>query len=66
MYAVGRWPPCRDARSWTLFHLGAEGKRRRAEAVIPPSLGDDEIAVSLADLFHEATPPARCEVVRLR
>lgn len=56
----------RDARGWSLFHLGPDGKRRRAEAVIPPWLDDDAIAGWLADLFHEAATPARGDVVRLR
>jgi hypothetical protein len=56
----------RDARGWSLFHLGADGKRRRADAVIPPWLDDGEIADWLADLFHEAATPLRGDVVRLR
>jgi hypothetical protein len=43
---------------WSLFYLGAEGKRRPAhDLVIPDDLPEAEIETYLADLCHEwATP----------
>jgi hypothetical protein len=54
-----------SARGWTAFHLGPDGKRRRAEVAIPNSVPAAGLAVYLADLFHEAATPRNSEVVPL-
>jgi hypothetical protein len=52
-------------RGWEAFHLGPEGKRRRADVAIPRCIAEVELAACLADLFHEAATPRNSEVVRL-
>jgi len=39
------------------FYLGAEGKRRPAEFVIPADIAEHELCEYLADLFHENATP---------
>jgi len=39
---------------WAVFHLGAEGKRRPSELVIPDFVVEDELCQYLADIFHES------------
>ncbi|MEN8513420.1 hypothetical protein [Burkholderia sp. RS02] len=48
---------------WTVFDLGAEGKRRPADLQIPSALAADELAQYLGDLLHENATPKYSEVV---
>ncbi|WP_321849830.1 hypothetical protein [Burkholderia diffusa] len=48
---------------WTVFDLGAEGKRRPANLQIPSALAADELAQYLGDLLHENASPKYNDVV---
>ena len=49
----------RDGEGWRVLELGEDGKRRLFEDVmLPPHVGEDEIAALLADLLHELARPA--------
>lgn len=52
-------------RGWVVFHLGPEGKRRRADIAIPSSIPASELGEYLADLLHEAATPRNSDVVSL-
>jgi hypothetical protein len=54
-----------SAGAWKAFRLGADGKRRPAEFVVPGELREDELAEYLADLFHEHARPKNGAVVAL-
>jgi len=45
--------------------LGAAGKRRPAEIVVPAFVAEDELLQYLADLFHESAAPSNGEPERL-
>jgi hypothetical protein len=47
---------------WAAFYLGAEGKRRPADFVVPPDIDADGLRGWLADLFHEEATPRHPEV----
>jgi hypothetical protein len=51
--------------AWRAFYLGADGKGRPADFVVPRELREDELAAYLADLFHEEATPGRDSVLRL-
>jgi hypothetical protein len=55
----------RAAGAWRAFYLGADGKSRPADFVVPGELREDELAAYLADLFHEDATPGRDSVLRL-
>nr|WP_322045347.1 hypothetical protein [Paraburkholderia sp. J67] len=55
----------RNDGMWAAFHLGVEGKRRRAAFEIPAFIKADELAQYLDDLFHEDASPQRPSVVAL-
>ncbi|MGS0891405.1 DUF7661 family protein [Burkholderia stagnalis] len=48
---------------WTVFDLGAEGKRRPANLQIPSTIAADELAQYLGDLLHENASPKYNDVV---
>lgn len=50
---------------WNAFYLGNEGKRRRADFIVPNDLAEDELCVYLADLFHEQATPKNSEAMRV-
>jgi hypothetical protein len=50
---------------WQAYYLGAEGKRRPADFIVPMDLTSDELQEYLGDLFHENATPRNNEVVRL-
>lgn len=50
---------------WRPFVVGADGKRRPADFVVPDFVAEDELGQYLADLFHESATAARGEVVRI-
>ncbi len=43
--------------AWRAFYLGAEGKRRPADFVVPDDVAEDGLCEYLADLFHEHATP---------
>ena len=40
--------------NWSAFLLGTDGKRRRADFIVPSELAESELCRYLSDLFHEA------------
>ena len=48
--------------SWQAFYLGAEGKRRPADFIVPADLAEHDLAEYLADLFHEHARPGNATV----
>ncbi len=55
----------RQGEVWAAFQLGADGKRRPADFVIPDFVTEDELCEYLADLFHEAATPTNGGVQRI-
>ena len=53
----------RNNGRWHVFDLGADGKRRPANLLIPSELAADELAQYLGDLLHENATPRYGEVV---
>jgi len=51
--------------AWRAFYLGADGKRRPADFVVPGDLAEADLADYLADLFHEDATPGHDSVRRL-
>jgi len=51
--------------AWRAFYLGADGKRRPADFIVPGEVGEDDLAEYLADLFHEDAAPGHDSVQRL-
>ena len=43
--------------AWRAFYLGAEGKRRPADFIIPDDIQAHALCEYLADLFHEEATP---------
>ena len=57
----------RQATGWRAWYPGADGKRREATDVrIPETVREEDLALFLADHFHEDATPARHEVRRVR
>ena len=51
---------------WVAYHLGSEGKRRRAPGVIiPPFVDESGLVQALDDLCHEWATPTNPDVRRL-
>ena len=48
------------------FVLGAEGKRRLADFIIPDFLAEEDLCQYLADLFHESATPSNGDVYQLK
>jgi hypothetical protein len=51
--------------NWQAFYLGAEGKRRPADFIVPGDVARDEICEYLADLFHEHATPRNNEASQI-
>lgn len=51
---------------WTAWLLGADGKRRPANFIVPDFVPEDELEQYLADLFHESATPTNGSVFRLK
>ncbi|OON60363.1 hypothetical protein B0920_15325 [Massilia sp. KIM] len=50
---------------WQAFYLGAEGKRRPADFIIPSDITAHNLGEYLADLFHEDATPRHPAVTPL-
>ncbi len=50
---------------WLAFILGADGKRRPADFIVPGSLAEEQLCQYLADLWHETASPAFGKVIRI-
>jgi len=56
----------REEDHWAAYYVGTDGKRRSAtDIVIPASVAEADLAVYLADLFHECATEERPDVRRL-
>jgi hypothetical protein len=55
-----------ESGAWTAFVLGAEGKRRPAEFIVPGFLAEDDLCEYLADLFHESATPTNGDVYQVK
>ena len=51
---------------WQAFILGAEGKRRPAEFVVPDFIAQEDLCQYLADLFHENAMPGNGDVTQIK
>ncbi|MCX7290193.1 hypothetical protein [Janthinobacterium sp.] len=51
--------------AWRAFYLGAEGKRRPADFIIPDDIQAEALCVYLADLFHEEATPRNHTATRI-
>ena len=51
--------------AWRAFYLGAEGKRRPADFIIPDDIEADALCEYLADLFHEEATPRNNTTMQL-
>ena len=47
------------------FELGAEGKRRPADFIVPDDVADEELCEYLFDLFHEDATPRNHSVTQI-
>jgi hypothetical protein len=47
--------------AWRPFLVGAEGKRRPADFIVPDDVAEHELCEYLADLFHEHATPRNSE-----
>jgi hypothetical protein len=50
---------------WQAFYLGAEGKRRPADFIVPANVASEDLLEYLADLFHENATPRNSAVTTL-
>ncbi len=50
---------------WHAYILGAEGKRRPAEFVVPDFIAQEDLCQYLADLFHENAMPGNGDVTQI-
>ena len=51
--------------AWRAFYLGADGKRRPADFIVPGDVAEDELCEYLADLYHENSTPRNPDAVQL-
>ena len=51
--------------NWAAFLLGADGKRRKADFIVPGALSEDDLCQYLSDLFHEMASSTQQSVTRL-
>lgn len=51
--------------AWLAWYLGAEGKRRAADFIIPADVAEQELCEYLADLFHEHATPRNNTAVQI-
>ena len=54
-----------EAGARRTFDLGAEGKRRPADFIVPDDIDDDGLGEYLFDLFHEDATPRNNTVTRI-
>ena len=54
-----------EAGARRAFDLGAEGKRRPADFIVPDDIADDELCEYLFDLFHEDATPRHNTVTQI-
>jgi hypothetical protein len=50
---------------WAAYLLGTDGKRRKADFIVPASLAEDQLCQYLSDLFHESATSTQPSVTRI-
>ncbi|WP_020653468.1 DUF7661 family protein [Massilia niastensis] len=53
------------AGAWQAYYLGADGKRRPADFIVPADVAEHELAEYLGDLFHENATPRNGKVEQI-
>lgn len=56
----------RTKNGWTPFLIGADGKRRQADFVVPSFIEENALSQYLGDLFHECSTPSNNKVRKIR
>lgn len=56
----------RTKNGWTPFLIGADGKRRQADFVVPSFIEENALSQYLGDLFHEHSTPNNNKVRKIR
>jgi hypothetical protein len=51
--------------AWSAFLLGTDGKRRRADFIVPSELDESQLCRYLSDLFHESASSTQPVVTRI-
>ena len=51
--------------NWTAWLLGADGKRRPADFIVPDFVTEEDMEQYLFDLFHESASPTNGGIFRL-
>lgn len=51
---------------WVAYLLGPDGKRRKADFVVPAALAEEQLCQYLSDLFHESASSTQPSVTRIR
>ncbi|MYN44760.1 hypothetical protein GTP23_06695 [Pseudoduganella sp. FT93W] len=51
--------------AWQGYYLGADGKRRPADFIVPKDIEESELCEYLADLYHENATPRNCDAKQL-
>lgn len=46
--------------AWQAYYLGADGKRRPADFIVPSDVEESDLCEYLADLYHENATPRNC------
>jgi len=52
--------------AWQAYYLGAEGKRRPADFIVPGDVAEHDLCEYLADLFHEEATPRNNTATEIR
>ena len=52
----------RNEGRWSCYLMGADGKRRPVELVVPDEVTPDELGQYLYDIFHEGATPTNGDV----
>lgn len=56
----------RTKNGWTPYLIGADGKRRQADFIVPSFIEEHALSQYLGDLFHEHSNPTNNKVRKLR
>lgn len=56
---------CGEQGYWSAWVLGSEGKRRKADFIVPTFMPEEELCDYLLVLFHEDATPTNGDVFRI-
>jgi hypothetical protein len=51
--------------NWAAYLLGSDGKRRKADFIVPAALAEEQLCQYLSDLFHESATSTQPSVTRI-